>query len=210
MGFGVRSTFYASFVNAGRNPAGMIGSTPVVSIASWRTSCAITQQANMIWGGRAGVGPAINASGIYIYLGLDERSLIWLPNDGKLLVQGADIAYWANTGSDGHVEMVRRVRTDGWVETAGGGGGPDGTGCSLRLRAPGCLDPYGRRFHGVWRIAIAPFLPPSPDAATGEIVRDAAPDSVGLTGRALRGEIHDAAFDVAHPDVLASIGGHQA
>jgi len=215
MGYRVRPDDYANFINA-TTPAGMVGKTPVVSIASWATSCAIGQRAALIQALRAILqpqGPAINASGIFVYLDLYETSKIWVPNDGKLIVQPADIPYWANTGTDGHVEMVRRVRPDGTVETAGGGGGSDGTMCSLRTKPAGCLDPYGRHFHGVWRIDET-ILPPSPEAAVGERVDPAMPPDSGLTGRAVRGEllgvVHHPEFDVTHPDILAKLTGDRA
>jgi len=171
MGHTVRGAWYASCVNVTK-PAGYVGGQPVDSIASWSTSCAVTQHASQAHAGKP-TKPAVNGSGIYDYIGATEQHPAWQSNDGKATPSRGDILYWANSGTDGHVECLRRIRDDGTWETAGGGGGSDGTGCSLREHKRG-IDAYGRRLRGWWRIAMmglpaseplpepAPVAPPAP------------------------------------------------
>ena len=210
MGFNVRGDDYAIFINGGLKPAGRIGSAEVDSIASWHTSCALYVRALMMWCLRA-MGIAVNGSPIATYLDLTVGGPLWVPSaGGKILAEPGDVPLWYTSGPDAHVEIVLRVQGDGHVETAGGGGGTDGTGCSLRLRAPGLLDPYGRHLHGVFRLARATELfPASPDAAIGERVEPNAGDELAPTGRAIRGElagiIHAPEYDAMHPDDLRSL-----
>lgn len=159
MGYRVRPEWYASFVNV-TNPAGSIGGRPVDSIASWSTSCAVTQHASLAHSGRS-TKPAVNGSGIYDYVGANEQHPAWQPNDGKAKPSRGDILYWASNGTNGHVECLLGIRSDGitW-DTAGGGGGGDGTGCSLRVHLKG-KDGYNRPLRGWWRVSMM-GLPASP------------------------------------------------
>lgn len=160
MGHSVRPAWYASFVNA-TTPAGYIGSQPVQDISSWATSCLITQEASLHHCGWPNPphGPPKMGSGFYEVLGFASPPK-FVENKGGAKPERGDILYWASTGTNGHVECLLGIDADGTWRTAGGGGGTDGTECSLRTHMNGA-DKYGRPLQGWWKVTEQ-GLPPSP------------------------------------------------
>lgn len=144
MGHTMRPDWYKSFINA-THPAGTLGGHPVADIAAWATSCLITQEAALHHIGWQGPPPR-NGAGFYEVLGMPH-----VHGDGPF--QRGDIAYYANTGTDGHVVCLLEQRADGVWRVAGGGGGHDGTECDFGEFAHG-QDHYGRRRQGAWRPAL--------------------------------------------------------
>jgi hypothetical protein len=153
MGNKVRPEWYASFINCGLKPAGRVGDTPVNSIASWATSCALFDRAIACACGRP-TTIAVNASPMVVYMGVSAgpQHPAWIPNDGKRQPGLGDFGYWApNWQSNmGHTEIFGPPieGKPGWYHTAGGGGGTDGTGCSMREKSVTGKDSLNRPLLG--------------------------------------------------------------
>lgn len=177
-GHTVRSDWYASFVNA-TQPAGTIGGQPVSSIASWATSCLITQEAVDNHCGRTPARVPRNGAGFFeVY---DPAKMV-RPGAGRLPSRGA-VYYVANTGTDGHVVCILGRNTDGSWKVAGGGGGSDGTGCSIgtwKSDARGLpVDPNGRATQGWWEPEVL-ALPASPPLPSEQPTRPDQPNPLTL------------------------------
>jgi hypothetical protein len=161
MGRAVRAAWYASFINA-TTPAGYLGGKPVEDISAWSTSCLIAQEASLHHCGKSS-GPPVNGAGFFAVLGLAAAPRFVRHAQGELPERG-DILYWATPDTNnGHVECLLGIDDDGTWRTAGGGGGADGTVCSLRAHRDGA-DPHGRPLRGWWKLSEL-GLPESAPAA---------------------------------------------
>jgi len=154
---------YASYIDGPTQPAGFMNGHAVADISSWSTSCEIVVEAAERWAGihRA---PPTNGQGFFAVFG--NVHVKW---DGKTVPpRGAEL-YWASNGTNGHTEIMLRQLPNGDWETAGGGGGKDGTETSIR-RHPHGVDPYGRPLVGWWLPSIhageATIPPPPPTLPT--------------------------------------------
>jgi len=180
-GHALQPNRYKSFINA-CNPAGYIGGQAVQDISAWSTSCLITQQLAKKHC-EAPVPSPVNGAGFYQDLGVPnaDNFVKFVPGSAMVPDPG-DICYWANTGTDGHVEAFRRLDADGktWL-TAGGGGGTDGTECSLRTHLNG-VDAYGRALQGWWKIEQQ-GLPPSPVTPPAPVTPPTPPAAPTIAGR---------------------------
>lgn len=159
MGKSLRGPWYASFTDATK-PAGYIGAQYVASIASWATSCLITQEACDNHCERTPLRPPNNGEGFFeVY----PQSKLVKPSPG-VYPQVGDVCWWSTPGTNnGHVEAVLSMNQDGTWTTAGGGGGADGTQCSIRSHKSSPqgypLDGYGRPLQGWWRAEDMPLAP---------------------------------------------------
>jgi len=125
----------------------------VQDISGWSTSCLITQEASLHHCGWPNPphGPPVMGEGFYAELSFPSPPKFVANKDGAKPERG-DILYWASNGTNnGHVECLLGIDADGTWRTAGGGGGKDGTECSLRTHKNG-IDGYGRPLQGWWKV----------------------------------------------------------
>lgn len=174
MGHAERPDWYASFVNATK-PAGYLAGAPVTTIASWATSCLITQEGVDNHCRRVPQRPPRNGAGFFeVY----PQGELVLPSSGEVPARG-DNCYFASTGTNGHVMCVLGKNADGTWEVAAGGGGPDGTRCSrgtLPSDAKG-LPHWSKPLVGWWRarslpLAASPVLAVAPASAAVDDIHE--------------------------------------
>jgi hypothetical protein len=176
----VRGEILAAFldvVSAEGEPIAFIAGKPVTHVESWRTNCAMTQHAAMVWCKRK-LRPYVNAEpiqgGEHSYIELAKGDRYWRPNDGILVPNGPAIFYVepsAHLAFEHVGAFGRQVDTRTYATYEGGGG--DGTRIGKSTRVLDQPDTWGRHLTGWWE--IDELLPASADLASGEVVRDAVP-----------------------------------
>lgn len=177
---GDRLKSFLDVISQPGQPVGLIGGTAVNDVASWRTNCAMTQHAAMVWMGRV-LRPYINAQPIQnsqgnSYLELAKGDRYWVTNDGVAVPTGICIFYlepsrvlpFEHVGAFGLPLGPRHYRT---YE----GGGGDGTKIGKNDRFLDSTDSYSRHMSGWWQVD---GLVPDFDAASGDNVTDNPGDEV--------------------------------
>lgn len=159
----------------------IIAGVPVDHVETWRTNCAMTMHAAMVWMGRQ-LRPYVNAEPIQggekSYLELARNGEHWVENDGKNEPRGPCVFYVTPSKilPYEHVGAFGRPKGPRHYETYEGGGG-DGTRIGKSDRMLDSLDSYGRRIAGWWEIEDL-----LADSAPAERAYDAAPPETAPTG----------------------------
>ena len=169
---------FLDVVGKAGDPVALIAGKPTSHIEQWRTNCAMTQHAAMVWCGRE-MKPDVNGESIYQYVELACGDARWIDNDGTNRPVGPAIFYVSPSARlpfDHVGAFMTPIDADaGHWNTAEGGGG-DGTKIGRNDRVLTSPDSYGRHIAGWWE--ILDLLPPSADSAPENVTDNAGPDTV--------------------------------
>ncbi len=133
MGKSLRHEFYRDFIACNREAS----QEAAEALTSVTTSCAMFVRAVRQWCGASAIGPYVPGTGMFVSMGdVNFEHPAFVANDGTAAPEPGDYFYIASTktSNNGHTGIFIEEITPGTWRTAEGGGGADGTQCSLSQR----------------------------------------------------------------------------